>query len=72
MLDGAIELDAACAGRREPYALVFGNEASGLPPEFGRLGQSVVIPHSSAIDSLNLAVAVSIGAYAFTHTHANR
>ena len=72
MLDGAIELDAACAGRREPYALAFGNEASGLPPEFGRLGQSVVIPHSSAIDSLNLAVAVSIGAYAFTHTHANR
>ena len=69
MLDGAIELDAACAARREPYALIFGNEASGLPHEFSQMGQSVVIPHNNLIDSLNLGVAASIGAYAFTHTH---
>ncbi|HIU46508.1 MAG TPA: TrmH family RNA methyltransferase [Candidatus Fimadaptatus faecigallinarum] len=66
MLDGARELDAVSHTRREPYALVFGNEASGLPAEFAQLGQSVVIPHSNRIDSLNLAVAVAIGAYAFT------
>ena len=68
MLDGAIELDEACRVRREPYALIFGNEASGLPHEFAEMGQSVVIPHNNLIDSLNLGVAASIGAYAFTHT----
>lgn len=66
MLDGAIELEDAVRAKKEPYALVFGNEASGLPHVFSELGQSVVIPHSNAIDSLNLAVAVSIGAYSFT------
>lgn len=68
MLDGAIPLEQVCVRRKEPYALVFGNEAAGLPAEFAHMGQSVVIPHSNSIDSLNLAVAVSIGAYAFTHT----
>ena len=52
---------------KQPYALVFGNEGSGLPPEFSALGQAVRIPHSDAIDSLNLAVAAAIGAYAFVH-----
>lgn len=67
MLDGAIALAQAAAGAAGPYALVFGNEQAGLPPHFAQLGTSVVIPHSREIDSLNLAVAVSIGAYAFTH-----
>ena len=49
-----------------PYALVFGNEARGLPTEFAGLGRAVVIPHSGAIDSLNVAVAVGIGVYAFS------
>ena len=48
-------------------ALVFGNEQSGLPPRFAELGQSVFIPQSDEIDSLNLAVAVSVGTYAFMH-----
>jgi len=44
-------------------------EGSGLPPEFAGLGQAVRIPHSDRIDSLNLSVAVAIGAYAFTRPH---
>ena len=66
MLDGAVPLSAAAASAKSPYALVFGNEGSGLPPAFAGLGQAVRIPHSAAIDSLNLAVAAAIGAYAFT------
>lgn len=46
-----------------PYALVFGNESSGLPDEFLDRGLSVTIPHSSQIDSLNLSVAVGIALY---------
>lgn len=66
MLDGAKPLDEVAAKRPERYALVFGNEQTGLPARFAGLGQSVVIPQTNEIDSLNLAVAVSIGTYAFT------
>lgn len=68
MLDGAIPLNQAAAGHAPLYALVFGNEQTGLPPRFASLGQSVLIPQSREIDSLNLAVAVSIGTYVFTTT----
>lgn len=44
-----------------PLTLVFGNESSGLPAELSRREHGVIIPHSDAIDSLNLAVAVGIG-----------
>ena len=50
---------------QKPFSLVFGNEQSGLPAVFQTYGQSVFIPQSDKIDSLNLSVAVSIGAYAF-------
>ncbi len=66
MLDGAIPLDEAAQAHPALYALIFGNEQTGLPARFSQLGQSVFIPQSKDIDSLNLAVAVSIGAYAFT------
>ena len=66
MLDGAIEAQAAADNKIEPYSLVFGNEATGLPHEFAEMGQSVIIPQSDEIDSLNLSVAVSIGAYIFS------
>ena len=49
-----------------PFALVFGNEASGLPDEFAAWGVRTLIPHSHQIDSLNLAIAAGIGMYAFT------
>ena len=67
MLDGAISLNEAAARAEKPFTLVFGNEASGLPAEFATYGQSVMIPQSDEIDSLNLAVAVSVGSYVFLH-----
>ena len=67
MLDGAIPLNEAARGAKPPFSLVFGNEQTGLPPEFAQLGQSVMIPQSSEIDSLNLAVAVSVSSYVFLH-----
>ena len=67
MLDGAKTLNEVAAAAKPPFSLVFGNEASGLPPHFSQLGQSVFIPQSSEIDSLNLAVAVSVGSYVFMH-----
>lgn len=66
MLDAAKPLDEVAGAHPEKYALVFGNEQTGLPARFAQLGQSVVIPQTNEIDSLNLAVAVSIGTYAFT------
>lgn len=46
-----------------PFALVFGNEAHGLPEEFASLGQSVIIPCTDKVDSLNLSIAAAIGMY---------
>ena len=66
MLDGAKRLNEVAPGARPPFSLIFGNEQTGLPPAFATLGQSVFIPQSPEIDSFNLAVAVSVGAYAFT------
>ena len=67
MLDGAITLNEAAAKAEKPFTLIFGNEASGLPAEFATYGQSVMIPQSDEIDSLNLGVAVSVGSYVFLH-----
>lgn len=66
MLDGATALDDAARGRAPLFALVFGSEASGLPPKFAAMGRPVFIPQSREVDSLNLSVAVALGAYAFT------
>jgi len=72
MLDGSVLLEDAARCVRTPYALVFGNEGSGLPPEFAAMGQAVRIPHNQKIDSLNLSIAVGIGAYAFVHARGER
>ena len=66
MLDGAADLDAAAAGKQTPYALIFGNEGAGLPPEFKGYGQAVSIRQSAEIDSLNLAVSAAVAMYAFS------
>ena len=66
MLDGAVELDRAAGAACAPFTLVFGNEQSGLPSEFSNIGQPVFIPQDDAIDSYNLASAVSMGSYAFS------
>ena len=68
MLTGAGPLDEAVKKVNGPFALVFGNEASGLPDEFAQWGVSTLIPHSHQIDSLNLAIAAGIGMYAFTRS----
>jgi len=45
----------------EPFSMVQGNESRGLPENFKNLGESVYIPQSKDIDSLNLSVATAIG-----------
>lgn len=49
-----------------PYALIFGNEATGLSDEFLKIGESIKINHSSMIDSLNLPMAVGIALFEIT------
>ena len=48
------------------HALIFGNESSGLDDAFLNYGQSVFIPHTSKIDSLNLSQSLGIGLYHFS------
>lgn len=67
MLDGATTLPVAVKDHPSLFALVFGNEQTGLPAHFAALGKPVFIPQTDKIDSLNLAMAVSIGCYAFAH-----
>lgn len=45
----------------EPFSMVQGNESRGLPESVKNLGESVYIPQSKDIDSLNLSVATAIG-----------
>lgn len=66
LLDGARSLTLADCPVSSRYSLIFGNEASGLPPAFSQVGQSIFIPQSDAVDSLNLSIAVALGAFAFT------
>lgn len=53
-------------GFREPFSFVFGNEGKGLDSRYSSLGESVYIPHSEDIDSLNLSVAGSIAMWEFS------
>lgn len=49
-----------------PYALIFGNEAKGLPFPFLSVGMPLIIEQNDSVDSLNLDNAVSIGLYHFS------
>jgi TrmH family RNA methyltransferase len=67
MLDGSSSLPDVLAGEvSAKWTLVFGNEGSGLPAEFARMGQPVRIPSNDRVDSLNLSIAAAIGIYGFT------
>lgn len=66
MLDGGSVLTPGTCPMSPLYTLVFGNESTGLPPEYRSYGQSLFIAQTDEVDSLNLAVAVSIGTYLFT------
>jgi rRNA methylases len=68
MLGGAHSLDRLSPRGDKPYTLIFGNEATGLDERYKSVGQSVVIRHAGAIDSLNLSVAVGIALYQFSKT----
>ena len=67
MLDSSRSLpDVVGEQLPEKWALIFGNEGSGLPKEFAGVGQPVRIPSNDRVDSLNLSIAAAIGIYAFT------
>jgi len=69
MLDGDT-LPRVLAQENSPlFALIFGNEARGLPPEYASIGKAVRIPQSPLVDSLNLSVAAGIGVYAFAEKY---
>jgi len=59
MLDGAKDIREVKF--EAPFSMIQGNESKGLPKEFGELGQSIFIPNSDKVDSLNLSVATAIG-----------
>lgn len=61
MTDGKIALPDAIL--EKPYALVFGDEGSGLGQEYHQYGTSLRIPQAEEVDSLNLALAVGITLY---------
>lgn len=54
---------------KEPCSLIFGNEAAGLPMEYAKLCEPVIIKHSSNIDSLNLSMAVGIAIFEYTRNN---
>jgi len=67
LVDSSVSLEEVTPPDGKAWTLVFGNESRGLPDSFSRLGQPVRIPQTEDVDSLNLAVAVALGAYRFLH-----
>jgi RNA methyltransferase, TrmH family len=67
MLNGENTLTLQDCPKAELYSLVFGNEATGLDDSFLDIGTSIFIPQTQDVDSLNLTIAVGIGAYVFTN-----
>lgn len=52
--------------KKEPHTLIFGNEATGLPDSFLKLGTPLLIKESPKIDSFNLSMSVTIAVYEFS------
>lgn len=67
MLDGETTLSINQIKHGELFTLIFGNEATGLPKEFAKMGQSIFIPQTEDVDSLNLPISVGIGTFCFMH-----
>jgi TrmH family RNA methyltransferase len=65
MLNGENTLTLEDCPKAKLFALVFGNEATGLDDSYLKVGTSIFIPQSPDVDSLNLTIAVGIGAYIF-------
>ncbi|QVK16853.1 TrmH family RNA methyltransferase [Mycoplasmatota bacterium] len=66
MLNAKLKIYEVNPNKNKPFALTFGNESSGLDDSFLSIGTSVIIPHHSTIDSLNLSIATGIALYEFT------
>lgn len=66
MLKGSISLQTMMIQNAHNISFIFGNEGSGLPDSFLTIGTPIKISHSSAIDSLNLSIAVSIALYHYS------
>jgi len=64
--DTAETILGASAHKSEPWTIVMGNEAAGLPSEYGELCSPVYIPQSKDVDSLNLSIATALALYEFT------
>lgn len=67
MLTGRKQQTVIECEKPECFTLVFGNEAAGLPAEYEDYGTSIIIPQSEEVDSLNLTMAVGVGAFLFKH-----
>lgn len=65
MLNANKQLTIDDCPKTELFSLVFGNEATGLPDSFLNEGQSIIIPQTEFVDSLNLALAVGVGIFTF-------
>ena len=48
------------------HSLILGNESSGLDHKYLNYGQSIFIPHSDKIDSLNLSMALGLTLFHFS------
>lgn len=67
MLNGKNTLNLKDCPNPTLYSLIFGNEATGLDDTYLEVGTSIFIPQTPEVDSLNLTIAVGIGAYVFTN-----
>ncbi len=67
MLNGENTLTLKDCPKAKLYSLVFGNEATGLDDSYLNVGTSIFIPQTPEVDSLNLTIAVGIGAYVFSN-----
>lgn len=66
VLHGHHVLQELSVPRGERFALIFGNEATGLPKEFEAFEHSVTIRQSDEVDSFNLSMAAGMAIYEFT------
>ena len=66
VLHGKTVLQELKRPEKERYALIFGNEATGLPLVFESMEHSVTIRQSPEVDSFNLSLAVGMAVYKFT------
>jgi len=66
MLDGNKTLSINDCPKSKKFSLIYGNEASGLDESFKNVGQSIFIPQSKDVDSLNLPISVGVGSFIFT------